>query len=951
MSLWDGREQAPINRELLEAAQGPLPESSGVVLLPILLRKEGAYYLKLKTGQKRLYTVRNISAFLLAVQSGQSVLLGKQFTYSPAWMRYPPDAQALITLLSAFVFGPDGGSRQPAANAIALSDALLRLVLEKLADMEFLVETEKGARQQTGIREGALPLLFGLGYDIRGAVLTGAWQGDCRQLTEDGSFALVDGRVVAQPREDRALAEALIKRAGEPRFAYRFSREETQRVFSELLPALQRRYALTIEEEMSRRLLKFPLKAEVYLDRAGEEVQARVLFRYGDHAVDPFEHSSEIPIYLFRDAQGERDVMDLLARNGVRVRKGQVYLADDGLIFDFLMTGVKELHQMARVYLSQAFRQLTPRAPAFSGHLGIKAGKLKLSLTDDYRRVEELLPLMQALSQRKPYFRYRDGTFITLSDADNWRELAQAWQERNALAPDTRDLEAMHAHYMAALAEKDALPLSVDSCVQMAIEMNPEGIQSPVKGLYDYQLRGFRWICSLHTLGMGGILADEMGLGKTAQMIAALLHFKKMVPDRMPSLIVTPTTLMHNWLSEIRRFAPGLTARVMTGGKALRERGLRAIAQGEQEAPDVLITSYPLLRQDIAGLAGISFRFAVLDEAQHIKNAASLTAKAAKRINAMTRLALTGTPMENNVSELWSLFDFCLPGYLPPLRQFLQRYEEGRNGQDLRLRIRPFLMRRLKKDVMAELPEKVETTLFARMYPDQRRVYDAALLQSRARVHELLDEKGLSGSRIEVLAAITLLRQICCHPRLALPDYHGDSAKVDLLMDVLPETLANGHRALIFSQFTSYLKIVEERLGTAGIPSLYLDGETPAAQRLELAERFNLGTAPVFLVSLKAGGTGLNLTGADTVIHLDPWWNPTAEEQANDRAHRLGQEKTVQIIHLLSPDSIEEAVVEMGVRKRRLFDRLITPGETLPQRLTREEVLKLFDTRVSPDAV
>jgi len=174
---------------------------------------------------------------------------------------------------------------------------------------------------------------------------------------------------------------------------------------------------------------------------------------------------------------------------------------------------------------------------------------------------------------------------------------------------------------------------------------------------------------------------------------------------------------------------------------------------------------------------------------------------------------------------------------------------------------------------------------------------------------------------------------------------------VDLLMDVLPETLANGHRALIFSQFTSYLKIVEERLGTAGIPSLYLDGETPAAQRLELAERFNLGTAPVFLVSLKAGGTGLNLTGADTVIHLDPWWNPTAEEQANDRAHRLGQEKTVQIIHLLSPDSIEEAVVEMGVRKRRLFDRLITPGETLPQRLTREEVLKLFDTRVSPDAV
>jgi len=949
MSLWDGKDQA--NAELLKAAQGPLPESSGLVLLPILTQKDGVFLLKLKTGQNKLYTLRNIPAFLAAVQSGQSLSLGKQFTYSPAWMRYPADAQALITLLSAFVLGPQEGSRPAATNAIPLSDALLRLVLEKLADLEFQVETEEGSYKQAGIREGSLPLLFSLGYDIRGAVLTGIWQGDCRPLTEDGSFALVDGRVLAQPRADRALVEALIKRAHEPRFTYRFSREEMERVFSELLPALQRRYALTVEEEMSRRLLKFPLKAAVYLDRAGEEVQARVVFGYGDYAVDPFERSAEIPLYLFRDAQGEREVMDLLAQSGFRVRKGQVYLADEGLIFDFLMTGVKQLHQVARVYLSQGFRQLTPRAPAFSGHLGIKAGKLQLNLSDEGRPVEELLPLMQALSQRKPYFRYRDGTFITLSDAENWRELAQAWQERNIQAPDTRELHAMHAHYMAALAQKDNLSVSVDEGVKMAVDMNPEELESPVKGLYDYQLRGFRWICSLHLLGMGGILADEMGLGKTAQMIAAILHFKEADPLRLPSLIVAPTTLMHNWLSEIRRFAPGLKAQVLTGGKALRERRLRAIAQGEEEAPDVLITSYPLLRQDIARLTGIRFRFAVLDEAQHIKNVASLTARAAKRLDAMTRLALTGTPMENNVSELWSLFDYCLPGYLPPLRQFLQRYEEGRNAQDLRLRIRPFLMRRLKKDVMAELPEKMEATLYARMYPEQRRVYDAALLQSRAKVHELLAEKGLSSSRIEVLAAITLLRQICCHPRLALSDYRGESAKVDLLMDVLPETLANGHRALIFSQFTSFLKIVRERLGEAGIPNLYLDGETPAAERLELAERFNQGAAPVFLVSLKAGGTGLNLTGADTVIHLDPWWNPTAEEQANDRAHRLGQEKTVQIIHLISPDSIEEAVVAMGVRKRRLFDRLITPGETLPQRLTQEEVLQLFETRVTPDAV
>ncbi len=434
-----------------------------------------------------------------------------------------------------------------------------------------------------------------------------------------------------------------------------------------------------------------------------------------------------------------------------------------------------------------------------------------------------------------------------------------------------------------------------------------------------------------------------MGLGKTAQMIAAILHFKQADPHRLPSLIVTPTTLMHNWISEIRRFAPELTAQVLSGGKAVREKQLKALVTGEAEAPDVLITSYPLLRQDIAAIAKMRFRFAVLDEAQHIKNMASLAARAAKRINAATRMALTGTPMENNVSELWSLFDFCLPGYLPPLRPFLQRYDEGRSAEDLRMRIRPFLMRRLKKDVMAELPDKLETTLYAQMYPDQRRVYDAALMKSRARVHELLRVKGLPSSRIEVLAAITLLRQICCHPKLALAEYRGDSAKVDLLMDLLPEALANGHRMLIFSQFTSLLKLIRPRLHRAGIPSLYLDGDTPAAERLKLAEQFNEGASPVFLVSLKAGGTGLNLTGADMVIHLDPWWNPTAEEQANDRAHRLGQDKDVQILHLITPDSIEEAVVAMGVRKRRLFDRLITPGESMPQRLSQEEILQLFE--------
>ena len=339
----------------------------------------------------------------------------------------------------------------------------------------------------------------------------------------------------------------------------------------------------------------------------------------------------------------------------------------------------------------------------------------------------------------------------------------------------------------------------------------------------------------------------------------------------------------------------------------------------------------------------IPFRFAVLDEAQQIKNVQSVGAHAVKQLTAETRVALTGTPMENHAGELWSIFDFVLPGYLPRYTDFLRRWGEGQNADDLRRRIRPFLMRRVKADVLSELPEKMESMLMAELSPEQRRVYDAVLLQKRERVDQILKDRGLSRGRAEVLSAITELRQICCHPALCLPDYNGVSGKLELLMDVLPGALAAGRRALVFSQFTSMLHIIEKRLGEESIPYLYLDGETPAGKRLELTERFNKGDTGVFLISLKAGGTGLNLTGADLVIHYDPWWNPTAEEQATGRAHRIGQTKKVEVLRLVVHKSIEEQVVNMSDRKRLLFDKLITPGEELPSRLTEKDILALFD--------
>ena len=465
------------------------------------------------------------------------------------------------------------------------------------------------------------------------------------------------------------------------------------------------------------------------------------------------------------------------------------------------------------------------------------------------------------------------------------------------------------------------------------------GTGAPETGLplRDYQRRGYEWMYTLDAMHMGGVLADDMGLGKTLQVIALLRATRR--PDRT-SLIISPTSLTSNWLSEINRFAPELSATVVSGNAAQRGHLLRHVR--DHSDVDVLITSYPLIRRDISHIGDYRFRFLILDEAQNIKNAGSVAAMTVKQLEADTRLALTGTPMENGVGELWSIFDFVLPGYLPGYHAFLRRYQEGGESEDLRRRIRPFLTRRLKQDVLSELPDKIETRLTAGMAPEQRNVYQAAMERLRPRVQKLMDEKGLNRSRMEVLSAITELREICCHPSLVLEGYTGTSGKTELLMELLPEMIRTGRHILIFSQFTSMLKILRPRLEDQGWKIMYLDGQTPASERVEMTERFNRGEAQIFLISLRAGGSGLNLTGADVVIHYDPWWNPATEDQATDRAHRIGQEKKVDVIRLVMGDSIEEQVVELGARKKALFDQLITPGEAELSALSEQDIRSLF---------
>ncbi len=378
----------------------------------------------------------------------------------------------------------------------------------------------------------------------------------------------------------------------------------------------------------------------------------------------------------------------------------------------------------------------------------------------------------------------------------------------------------------------------------------------------------------------------------------------------------------------------------MTGQRDERRHTIADLKK--DDSVDVILTSYPLLRRDVEYYKDIPLRFAVLDEAQSVKNAQSQGALAAKELDAQVRVALTGTPMENHTGELWSIFDFILPGYLGTQAAFLRRYGSGERAEELRERIRPFLMRRLKSEVLSDLPEKHEQYLYAAMPPEQERVYQTLLATLRQHVGQALDEGSLPRARMQVLSVLLKLRQVCCHPKLFLPDYEGTSGKLELLVQTVHSAIDSGRRMLIFSQFVGMLQIIRKRLNREGVSCLYLDGNTHPEERQRLCDRFNGGDGKVFLISLKAGGTGLNLTGADLVIHYDPWWNPAAEDQATDRAHRIGQTKDVDVIKLIAQGTIEEKVTDLSQRKRAIFDRVVISGETALSSLTEEDIRALF---------
>jgi superfamily II DNA or RNA helicase len=458
--------------------------------------------------------------------------------------------------------------------------------------------------------------------------------------------------------------------------------------------------------------------------------------------------------------------------------------------------------------------------------------------------------------------------------------------------------------------------------------------------LRPYQMQGVAWLHFLRANNFGGILADEMGLGKTLQALAFL---QSLGDAKKTSLVVCPTSLVWNWVSEATKFTPQLKVLALHGSNR-RE----LFAQIPEH--DLIVTSYALIRRDAESYAEVEFDTVILDEAQHIKNRQTQNAQAVKAIKSRHRIVLTGTPLENSVLDLWSIFDFLMPGYLGAAQDFRERYEipitrEKSDAAQARLtrRLRPFMLRRLKRDVAADLPARLEQVSYCELTPDQQAVYQELLQAGRREITEAVGARGLARSRMIILNTLLRLRQACCDLRLLQlenVDPVGSSAKVDLFGELLEEVIDGGHRVLVFSQFVSMLHLLREKLRAEEVEFSYLDGST--TNRGEVVQRFQGSNIPVFLISLKAGGVGLNLTGADTVIHFDPWWNPAVEDQATDRAHRIGQTRVVTSYKLITRGTVEEKILALQTRKREVIRATLGGEEELAEALSWEEIQELF---------
>ena len=903
-----------------------------VRLFPVLVYEDGACGLEIKIGKTRAYVVRSLAQFAQCAQNGGMETYGKELTFSHTEEElHPQDVEFYRAVVRLGLGAENRAGRLPlTGNAL---DEIMRLLLGREVELRIA----GGETQMARVVEGDVSVQGQLTQKGNNHLLTlnapdmvyGA-RGAYGFFPAEGEIRCALGRAFSplQP-----LFEMMTRYPN----GIELDAQQLSGVATRLLVPAGAMLNMTKGREILLERTPMAMKPRFLVDMEGRErLTCEVLYDYGAAVLSARQDNPHIR----RDTLAEEEAALCAKRLFPKAGTDGVYAFEGktDAVFELLSEKLPELRKDGEVLIAERLKAMnveTRRAITF----GLTKNGTQLTVKADLGGLsqQELEAAYFAYRQKKKFIVLEDGAFLS---GEALRQAAEAAEVAKGLDLTAEELAAganvplNRAMYLdAALKEREEMALAAPGELEDFVkrlnasrDVSAEPPKTLKATLRPYQLTGYNWLCALHDAGFGGILADDMGLGKTLQAIALLLREKE-AGKPLRALVVCPASLQLNWLSEAEKFAPGLRCEAMIGAAQKRMELLA------REDVDVFIVSYDQLRRDAQSYFGQKFTHVLLDEAQNIKNAASQNAKAVKALDCGYRLAMTGTPIENRLSELWSIFDFLMPGYLLSYKKFKERFEapivqdkDEEAQKNLKMLVAPFILRRMKKDVLTDLPEKVETVVRSEMTAEQRKLYAAYAAKLAGEL-----DAGIGGAkqRMDILSGLTRLRQICCDPALCFEAYAGGSGKMEQCMELVRNAVQAGHEILLFSQFTTMLDALKTRIEDEGISAFLLTGDTDKEERMDLVRRFNAGEADVFLISLKAGGTGLNLTGADVVIHYDPWWNTAAQNQATDRAYRIGQTRGVQVIKLIASGSVEEQILKLQEEKSELAGGVLTEGEAL----------------------